>query len=64
MIQLPYMVVYIARQFLQLKSNPSSAHLILAQLEVATATLVDTVDIEPLVTIHCMNCMASYTVVA
>ena len=42
-----------------MKSNYSIAQEILGQLEVATETLVDTMEIEPLVVTCCMSCMAS-----
>ena len=51
--------VTVAQQFFEMKSNPSIAQQILAQLEVATATLVDTMEIEMLVKTCCMICMAS-----
>ena len=57
-------LVFIAHQFFEMKSNPSIAQQILTQLEVATTTLVDAMDIEPLVTICHMTCMPSGIVVA
>lgn len=43
-----------------MRSNSSCAQQILAQLEVATATLVDTIEIELLVkTYYCIGCMVS-----
>lgn len=55
---------FTAHQFFDMKSNPSSAQQILEQLEVATTTLVNTMEIEVLVTwlLH-MSCMVSHTVV-
>ena len=46
-----------------MKSNSSIAQQILGQLEVATATLVDTMEIESLVIMCCMSCMVSCIVV-
>lgn len=46
-----------------MRSNPSYAQQVLTQLEVATAALVDAMEIELLVVSYCMRCMASCTVV-
>ena len=53
----------IAHQFFEMRSNPSYAQQVLTQLEVATAALVDAMEIELLVVSYCMRCMASCTVV-